>query len=300
VGTRYLVVTADDYGIGPDTSQGILDLASQRLLSATVLLVNSPHAEQAVQAWNASGRPLELGWHPCLTLDGPVLPAAQVPSLVDAEGRFWRLGPFVRRLCLGRLRPREIEAELRAQYIRFLDFVGHPPGVINAHHHVHVFPTVGALLARVLQISTPLPYVRRIRDPWPVLARVPGARLKRACLSVLGRVEARRQALAGFPGNDWLAGITDPPWVADPEFLYRWLTQVPGQVVELTCHPGYFDPSLLGRDAHPGDGQLQRRVGEYTLLLQPRFREACRHARFSLISPSELVKRIHRESAHAA
>ena len=34
---------------------------------------------------------MQLGWHPCLTLDRPVLPRARVPSLVD-DGRFRPLG----------------------------------------------------------------------------------------------------------------------------------------------------------------------------------------------------------------
>src|SRR5437879_4950211 len=67
-GKRSLIVTADDFGIGPATSLGILDLAVQGLVTGTVLLVNSPYAEQAVRAWNQAGRPVELGWHPALTL----------------------------------------------------------------------------------------------------------------------------------------------------------------------------------------------------------------------------------------
>src|SRR6185369_13232462 len=66
---RYLVVTADDYGIGPATSQGILDLAAQGRVTCSVLIVNTDYAELAVRAWRQAGRPLELGWHPCLTLD---------------------------------------------------------------------------------------------------------------------------------------------------------------------------------------------------------------------------------------
>ena len=48
---RFLVVTADDFGIGPATTHGILELALQGRVTATVLLVNSPHAEAAVRAW---------------------------------------------------------------------------------------------------------------------------------------------------------------------------------------------------------------------------------------------------------
>src|SRR3954447_24189934 len=102
--SRFLVVTADDFGIGPDTSEGILALAARGLVTATVLLVNSPYAGAAVQSWRRAGIPLEVGWHPCLTLDGPVSAAGDVRSLVDDDGRFWPLGRFVRRLASGRIR----------------------------------------------------------------------------------------------------------------------------------------------------------------------------------------------------
>jgi len=48
--TRYLTVVADDFGIGPATSRGILDLAAKNLVTGTVLIVNSPYAEEAVRA----------------------------------------------------------------------------------------------------------------------------------------------------------------------------------------------------------------------------------------------------------
>jgi predicted glycoside hydrolase/deacetylase ChbG (UPF0249 family) len=297
---RFLVVTADDFGIGPATSQGILDLAVRRRVCATVLLVNSPHTEAAVKAWQQAGRPLEVGWHPCLTLDQPVSPPQRVPSLVDRDGRFWPLGPFLRRLHTGRIRFAEIEAELRAQFGRFRDLLGSAPASVNSHHHVQVFPPIGAILRGLFDRRKPLPYIRRIREPWRLLAQVPGARVKRLALSLLGRRDSRRQRCQGFPGNDWLAGITDPPWVADPQFFVRWLRRVPGRVVELTCHPGYLDPSLIGRDAWPSDGQLQRRVREWHLLQHAAFEHVCREAGFTLVAPSELLRVQARGQAHAA
>ena len=69
---RFLIVTADDFGIGPATTRGILDLALAGKITSSVLLVNSPHAREAVQAWRHAGEPFEMGWHPCLTLDQPI------------------------------------------------------------------------------------------------------------------------------------------------------------------------------------------------------------------------------------
>ena len=84
---RYLIVVADDFGIGPETTRGILELGAKGLVTGTVLLANSPHAEQAIKAWRLAGEPVEIGWHPCLTLDGPILPPECVASLVGPDGQ---------------------------------------------------------------------------------------------------------------------------------------------------------------------------------------------------------------------
>jgi predicted glycoside hydrolase/deacetylase ChbG (UPF0249 family) len=281
---RLLVVTADDFGIGPATSRGILDLAAAGVVTSTVLLVNSPFAEDGVVMWRKAGRPVELGWHPCLTLDAPVLPPGEVPSLVGPDGMFPGLGTLLKRLLLGRVRADEVERELRAQFQRFVDLVGGPPANVNAHHHVHVFRPVGDALRRVLAELAPRAFVRRVVEPARTLWRVPGARAKRAFLTRLGRVAARRQDAAGLSGADALLGVTDPRCVNDPAFFARWLATAPGRVLELTCHPGHFDPTLVGRDGTLADGQVHRRVSEWELLRKPAFLDAVRAAGFTLVS----------------
>jgi predicted glycoside hydrolase/deacetylase ChbG (UPF0249 family) len=286
-GNRTLIVMADDYGIGPATSQAILHLATKGLVTGTVLLTNSPYAEEAVRRWRQAGKPMELGWHPCLTMDPPLAPPGQVPTLVGPDGCLWPLGTFVRRLYLGQVRGSEIAVELQAQFERFRSLVGRAPTVVNSHQHVQLFHPVGPILLELLARHG-LPYVRRVHEPWSMLARIPGARLKRTFLTLLGRRQVRRQIALGLPGNDWLAGITDPPCVADSEFFSRWLTRVPGEVVELACHPGYLDPTLIGRDCSATDGRLARRVDELQRLQEPSFRTACQRAGFTLIAPSQL------------
>jgi predicted glycoside hydrolase/deacetylase ChbG (UPF0249 family) len=297
---RRLVVTADDFGIGPATTAGILHLAERGLVTASVLLVNSPYAADAVRAWRKAGRPMELGWHPCLTLDRPISSPDQVPSLVRPDGRFHDLAGLLRRLAVGLVSAGEVETELRAQLRRYGELVGKPPAVINAHHHLQVFPPVGRILRGVLAGLENRPYVRRVREPWGLVVRVPGARLKRALLSVLGRREARATARLGLPGNDWLIGITDPWWTAHPDYLARRLLAVPGRCVELTTHPGFLDLTLLGRDATPADGQVGRRVFELQRLLEAPFVEACRDAGFVLTPPSVVGRTEFKGQRHAA
>lgn len=283
--SRSLIVTADDFGIGVATSQGILDLAREGVLTATVLLVNSPLARVCVDLWHAEGQPIELGWHPCLTLDAPVSAASQVPSLVDRHGRFWSLGQFLRRLACGQIRSQEVETELRAQLARFIAWVGHPPEVVNAHHHLHIFPLVGRVLRKVLNELPRRPYLRRVVEPWRQWWALPGNRGKRAFMSWWGHGQARWQKLEEFPGNEALIGISDPADVPADDFFAVALDRAEGRIVELVCHPGYLDAELLGRDGSWTDGKLHRRGRELELLSRPAFLRAVDAAGFTLVRP---------------
>jgi predicted glycoside hydrolase/deacetylase ChbG (UPF0249 family) len=289
-GGRHLLIVADDYGIGPETNRAIAELAGAGVVTATVLLVNSPYAEDALLRWRKAGQPGDLGWHPCLTMDHPVAAPGDVATLLGADGKLLPLRAFLRRLLSGRIRPEHIECELRAQHSRFRELTGQMPLIVNAHQHVNVFPPVGKILRGLLRRQPVLPFLRRIREPWKVIAQIPGAKIKRITLSLLGRLQADRQVQEGFPGASWLLGITDPPAVRDPLFWQRWLDAVPGNVVELMCHPGHLDTTLIGRDCGEHDGLLQRRVQERRLLADREFLASCRRSGFTPVSACHLLK----------
>lgn len=286
---RSLLIIADDIGIGPNTTTGILQLASHGIVTGSALLVNSPYAVDAVRKWRQLGSTLEIGWHPNLTLDSPLSYPSQASSLIRADGTFWPLSAFLKRWFLGLLDPQEVERELRLQLERFVTLVGHAPTFVNCHQHVGLFAPIGEILLRILAELPVKPYVRRIQEPWPMVRTLPGARAKRVFLGWLGRRLSRCQEAHGFPGNDWLAGITKPECVLDPEFFARWLESMPGEVVELMCHPGRLDPTLVGRDCTDSDGLLQQRVNELRWLREPAFMEAVESAGFRLVAPAEFI-----------
>jgi chitin disaccharide deacetylase len=288
--TRAVVIVADDYGIGPETSRGILDLACEGRLSASVLIVNAPDAERAALAWCRARPPADLGWHPNLTLDRPLLPPDRVPSLVGSDGAFLPLGTFLWRICLGRIRANEVRLEWIAQYRRFVDLVGGPPVLVNSHQHVSLFPPCDQALFDVLAEFRIKPYLRRVVEPIETFARVPGARVKRASLTALGLRAARRAASRGFVGCDWLAGVTDPKHVADKRFWVRWLAHL-GRTgsAELCCHPGYEDTSLVGRDCDAGAGIL-RRPREMELLRAQALWEGLEHASLTPTLPAKFLR----------
>ncbi len=286
---RLLVVVADDYGIGPETSRGIRELAAAGVVTGTVLLTPSPHAEEAVRHWQALRPAADLGWHPCLTMDEPVSRPGDVPTLIGPDGRMGPLHRFLLRLLAGRVRAEEIHRELSAQYDRFRDLTGQEPPLVNAHHHVAAFSPVGAILRDVLRRQQPRPFLRRVREPLGHLLRIPGARLKRTVLTLFGKVQALRQIHDGFPGADTLAGLGSPS--SRPDFFRRWLRRAEGLLVEVACHPGWPDPTLAGRDLGSSPSSAAARTAEREWLAGPQFREDCLRAGFRLSRPSALLAR---------
>jgi predicted glycoside hydrolase/deacetylase ChbG (UPF0249 family) len=283
---RFAAIVADDYGIGPETSRGILDLANDGIITATVLIVNTPDAERATGAWFNANPNADFGWHPNLTLDRPLSKPEDIPSLVQPDGTFWPLAKLLKRLLFRQIAFDDVQKEWTAQLTRFIELTGRAPDLVNSHQHVSLFSPCRAALFKVLQARNLRPYMRRVIEPQQTLMRVPGARLKRTVLTLFGRRSARHGG--ELPGCDWLLGVTDHSSVNDERFWERRFRHL-GQRgnVEVCCHPGYRDVTLVGRDCAVGDG-LERRPRETQLLRLPTFHDSLNEAGFRPVRPTQV------------
>lgn len=287
--SRWLTIVADDYGIGPETSRGILDLAKEGVITASVAIINCADAPRAIEEWKKAAPKADLGWHPNLTLDAPVCKAEEVPSLVRPDGTFWPLNAFLKRICLGKIKHEDVYREWSAQYHRFIELVGYPPLVVNSHQHVSLFPPADKALLKILGKQTPRPYLRRVVERIRPLFSVPGARIKRMVLSTLGSRVARKARKMGLSGSRQLIGVTDHGCVTDERFWTRWLDKTSRRGgIEICCHPGYYDTTLTDRDCDAEEGLL-RRPRETDLLRLPTFREAIAQAGLVPVRPSQLI-----------
>lgn len=138
---RVLVVSADDFGLTPGVSRGILRAAEDGVLTSTSVLVVAPAF--ASHASSLRDSPLGVGVHLALVgEDPPLLSAREVPTLVDRRGAFpasWR--QLLARLATRRVDPADVRRELRAQ-VDLARSNGLFPTHLDSHQHVHVWPSL--------------------------------------------------------------------------------------------------------------------------------------------------------------
>lgn len=228
---RLLIVNADDYGLTPAVSRGILRAFRQGIVtSLSVLAVAPGFGESSV--WLHETPSLGVGVHlAAVGEDPPLLTAAQIPSLVDRRGRLpanWK--HFLLRASCGRIRPAELEREFAAQVERVLA-LGIPVTHLDTHQHLHLWPEVREAVLRLARRFG----VRAIRIPRSRSRRIPGLGV-----TLLAAQLRRRAAQEGLAFPDTTLGFDESGHMS-PSRLARVIDRLERSRVrtaELIVHPG--------------------------------------------------------------
>ncbi len=264
-----VVVTADDFGMSEAVNEGIERAHRDGVLTSASLMMGGAAVVDAVaRARRLPG--LRVGLH-LVVIEGPsVLAPAVIPDLVDGEGWFPsdQLGLGLRYFCLPRVR-RQLAAEIRAQFAAFAA-TGLVLDHADSHKHMHLHPTVGALMLRIGR-EFGLGAVRVPNEPVGVMARcgVPpslGARAM-AAWSLMFRAQAVR---AGMRVNDQVFGLA---WSGgfDEARLLRLIPELPEGLSELYFHPAAGRDALIERFMPE-----YRHADELAALVSPLVRRALR------------------------
>ena len=241
-----LIVNTNDFGLTSGVNRAIAELHQAGVLTSTSLMARGAATEEAIEL--ARSMPtLGVGCHVVLVDGEPVLPANQIPTLVDRRtGRFPdSLGTFLLRLFTGRVRTEEIEAEVAAQ-IGVLQRQGVRLTHLDTHKHTHVF---SAVLRPVLRAGRAAG-IRAIRHPfepeWAVRATARASLTRISELTALRTLEPRsRRILTGenFVTTDGTIAMAGTG-VLDTATLSSLLQKMPAGTWELVTHPGYNDDAL--------------------------------------------------------
>jgi chitin disaccharide deacetylase len=291
---RTIVLHADDFGMNPAVTDGILEGFAEGLLTSTSLLANAPDASRALDLWKCleqdrrdgklksagtrrrlsdADQPFDLGVHLNLTQGCPLTADCYPDSLLDQQGRFPGISGLFRRLWFQDAKFRApIENEL-SQQVQFLLDRGLRPTHLNGHQYVEMVPAVtGAVLAVLEKFRL---NAIRVACEWPGF-RVRRSRLGSMRANLLASVHqhyARRfqDRIAGLSvaHPDVFLGIGRAGRV-DLNYLRSALAARSGfRLVEVCLHPAVVPAA--SPDAGSADGWHDPlatvRPGELSMLL---------------------------------
>jgi chitin disaccharide deacetylase len=286
---KELILNADDFGLTRGVNEGIIRAYRDGVLTSATLMANAPAFNDAVECARANPK-LGVGCHLVLADGLAVAPPEEISSLVDKDGNLpGSLGIFVARVTSGKIRPQDIERELRAQ-IGKIRGAGIEPSHLDTHKHTHALPSVMKVLAKVAQevgitrVRKPMEY---LRDSWRSMCSESGTSPKQlAAVAAVRLISANFSSVSrkhGLRSPDTFLGVAATGQLGAEALCHLIDTLAEGRT-EIMLHPGICDEDL----ARTGSRLQQQRQLELDGLLAPQVRRAIEHHDVRLITYREL------------
>jgi len=282
MGNLRLIFNGDDFGGALSINAAVIRAHEKGVLTSASLMVTGEAVEDAVL--RAREHPtLAVGLHVVVTGARSVLPATEVPHLVDVQGRL-RGGPFLAGMhCFFSPTVRaELRREIVAQFERFRS-TGLPLAHVDGHYLMHLHPAVFSILMPLAE-QYGAPGLRLPRDDLRLTLALDRARLatKVAWVSVyalLCRLAEGRLKRSTVAFTDRVYGLLQSGRMHE-RFVIGLLRGISPAVhsAELYFHPC---TQSLGEPYGPNPGDL-------AALLSPRVREAIAERGAELISYAAL------------
>lgn len=250
---KRLIINADDFGLTPGVNRAIIRAYQDGVLTSATLMAGGLAWQEAVELARANPG-LGVGVHLTLTALKPVLPASQVPTLTDKQGRFRR--QFWRAPLWNR---EQVAKEWRGQILR-LQEAGLRPTHLDSHHHIHLWPGLTDIfcsLAKEFKLSAV-----RLISPLSFKIMGIGGWQRHICERSWRRGQGNSLAKP-----DSVAGME--AFSLTREGIETYLHKLPTGVHELYCHPGSAGDSALA-----GISSLrEKRIRETDALCSSWFKE---------------------------
>ncbi|MBW4695151.1 MAG: hopanoid biosynthesis-associated protein HpnK [Lyngbya sp. HA4199-MV5] len=275
---RQLIINGDDFGFSSGVNRAIIDAHRRGVLTSTSLMVTGAAFEEAVTLAKAHPT-LAVGLHLVLACGRSVLPPAQIPHLVDAQGHFSSqpeaVGLYYQ---FSRAARRELPLEIRAQLETFRQ-TGLPLSHVDGHVHVHAQPVV---LHHLVHLADAFK-IRFIRLPYEEASIALKADssdwvIKQLLSFVYAglRLYGKRLLQAhGIQSVDRVYGVLHSGRMTE-DYLLKLIPQIQANRVELYAHPAIAIPGEPANEAF-GLGQA-----ECDALMSDRVRAVIRNQGFEL------------------
>jgi predicted glycoside hydrolase/deacetylase ChbG (UPF0249 family) len=266
---RRLIINADDFGLSPAVSAGILEAHAAGSVTSTSMMVRCAGWDDGTRRARVTPS-LSVGLHFNLLVGAPLTPSR---SLTDGRtGRHLPLATLVRRTLAGAIDRSEVVAECEAQ-LAAIRAEGIAVTHIDSHRHTHALPGVRAAVASVAaRHGLPL---RRPVESMRWFAADLGAQVHRAVIACSWLLSS-----PGAPATraaDHFVGVALQGGVRFAGRLASMLDALPQGTTEMMVHPGRVDEALRAADAYTWQREL-----ELAALLSPAVRDRLRRGDITL------------------
>jgi hopanoid biosynthesis associated protein HpnK len=241
---KYLIVTADDFGIHESVNEAVEQASRAGILNAASLMVTAHATKDAIRRARALPN-LCVGLHVVLADGWSTLDAQLVPEIADPTGRMhsdmFRRGV---RFFFKSAARRQLEAEIRAQFAAFAR-TGLTLDHVNVHKHFHLHPTILNILLKVGR-DYGMPAMRVPDEPFWFAARSAGVLpgLAQSLLSPWIALMKHRLRRARIFHNDRIFGMAGSG-AMDEAGLLAILARLPPGVSEIYLHPATRSASAI-------------------------------------------------------
>ncbi|KTD44294.1 ChbG/HpnK family deacetylase [Legionella parisiensis] len=230
INSKTIILCADDFGLDPGVSAGILKLVRMGRLSAVSCMVNMPsfipYAKELLDL--KKNKPIKIGLHFNLT-EGYL---ASLP-----EKSCFSLHELLIKTHMRSIKLSFIAKEFLAQLHQFTEVMQQLPDFIDGHQHIHQFPVIRNVILD-LYAQRLKNHGTSIRSTWPSID-LPQSRFKAKILSLTGGKALLKQLIKlGIPHNRCFSGIYDFASAANYRELFRNWISLTRENTLIMCHPG--------------------------------------------------------------
>ncbi|MGP1575193.1 ChbG/HpnK family deacetylase [Selenomonas sp.] len=239
---KRIIVNADDFGRHVRINEAVERGAVEGVLRSATLMAGGRAFADAAERVRRLPQ-LGLGIHFTLVDGFPILPPAEIPSLVDENGVFLpNYGAFSKHYAKGGVRLAEVRAELSAQ-IRKIENAGLRIDHADSHQHMHALPGIVEVVIGLCREAK----IPALRAPFaPLFAGSFGGFgqfIGRVGLSLLAKNAASLARKAGLFVPEHFAGIVAGEAV-DEAALLAVLKGLKEGTTEVMMHPGTANEEL--------------------------------------------------------
>jgi predicted glycoside hydrolase/deacetylase ChbG (UPF0249 family) len=245
---KNLIVNADGYGFTYGVNRGIEAAIEGGIVRSISVNANFNAAEE-LRGFVERFPSVSVGVHLNPAVGPPLSNPREIPSLLDASGRFY--GPeFTPRLLSGRIRKGELEVELSRQIERVRD-LGITISHLDSHQNRHLYPPFFFVFLRLMDrygIACMRTHAHFARAELPASERrlIPfyASNPHRFLTHTLARMEMGLARRRGAFMADRLMSTSQTGDKADQAKWLQLLRNVPPGWTEVYCHPALPDDEL--------------------------------------------------------